>query len=133
MTTTENWSWWVGHDEERFHTKCDSREEAVYIAREEYGGGWIVEAVKPGNIKLSGYFDVEDFLVRADECSQDDHSDPEGNHYVFEDTSPHCVDLEAMVRATIDQWQDKHGLVFTGWAFQAIRNLEYIPCPTEEQ
>lgn len=42
--TQENWSWWVGRDDERFTTECESRDEAVYIAREEYEGAWIIEA-----------------------------------------------------------------------------------------
>lgn len=76
--TNENWSWWVGHDEERYHTECDTRQEAVRIATEEQDGGYICEAVKPGNIELSEFFDADRFLEEADERAYDDHGDPEG-------------------------------------------------------
>ena len=128
------WSWWVGSDDERFHTECSSREEAVRIAKEEYEGAYIVEAAKPSNIMLSEYFDAERFLEEADERAYDDHGDPEGCYdEVFATTVAQRSDLEAKVRAAIGAWQDEHGLVFTGYKFSASRSSEYIsPEPESE-
>jgi hypothetical protein len=128
----QHWSWWVGHDDERFHTECDSREEAVRIAKEEHDGGYIVEAMKPGNIALSSYFDADMFVENADENAWENHGDPEGGDTVFDVPPDLRNDLQDMVRATIDAWQKKHNLTFTGWQFSASRNHEYIPGPTEE-
>ena len=128
MTTeNENWKWWVGHCDERYHTECDDRDEAVYIASEEQEGGWIVEALKPSNIQISKYFDGHMFAEEAEERAYDDHGDPEGDVEIFPIKPDQRNDLQEMVRAAIDAWQDKHGLTFTGFQFSASRNSEYIP------
>lgn len=128
-TTTETcWSWWVGSNDERYHTECDSREEAVRIAKEEYDGAYIVEAAKPSNIMLSEYFDADRFMEDAEDRAYDDHGDPDGGHdTVFDITAAQHADLETKVRAAISAWQAEHGLVFTGFRFSAEQNGEYIP------
>lgn len=128
-----DWSWWVGSDEEHFHTECGSREEAVRIAREEYEGGYIIEARKPGNIALSGYFDAHMFVENADENAWDDHGDPEGDAPVFDVPPDLRGELQQMVRSTIDTWQVKNNLTFKGWRFLASRNLEWIAGPSEDE
>lgn len=133
MSEIKHWSWWVGSCEERYHTECDSREEAVRIAKEDYDGAYIAEACKPSNIALSGYFDASQFLESADESAYDDHGDPEGDTPLFDTTHEQDTDLEQMVRAAINAWQEKHGLIFTGWQFSASRNQEYIPGAEAEE
>lgn len=123
----ENWKWWVGHDDERYHTECDTREEAVYIASEEQEGGYIVEATKPENIAVSRYFGATDFMEAANERAYEDFGDHEGDGEVLSSTSEQDADLQTMVRATIDTWQQKHGLIFRAFQFSACRNGEYIP------
>lgn len=131
---SENWKWWVGSNDERFSTECDTREEAVRIAREEYeDGAYIVEAIKPGNILLSNYFRADRFIEEADEQAYDHHGDPEGDSYVFEDVHGSvAADLQATVRAAIDEWQARHGLIFTGFKFLKQRNDEFIPPKGED-
>ncbi|MEO1950871.1 hypothetical protein [Thioclava sp.] len=131
MAERENWKWWVGHDEERYHTECDTREEAAYIASEEQDGGYIVEALKPANIKISRYFDGHRFVEDAEENAYEDHGDPDGDVEIFPVTYELRKDLEDMVRAAMDAWQEKHGLVFTGFQFSASRNEEYVPASAE--
>lgn len=128
---TEQWKWWVGHDDERYHTECDTREEAAYIASEEQEGGYIVEATKPDNIEISQYFDGHLFAEEAEERAHDDHGDPNGDFEVFPMKSDQRSDLQKMVRDTIDAWQEKHGLIFTGFQFSECRNHEYIPAKQE--
>ena len=132
MTNQEKWTWWVGHDDERYHTECATREEAVYIATEEQEGGYIVEATKPANIKISGYFDGEYFLEGVEEHAFEDHGDPEGDVLIFEIAPEQQQDLQAMVRAALDAWQEKHGLTFHGFQFSDSRNHEYIPAAETE-
>ena len=126
------WKWWVGYDDERFHTECETREEAVYIAREEQDGGWIVEAKKANNLLLSGYFDARDFVDMADEQAQADLGDFEDCSEVFEVNDAATDALESAVREAIDKWQEAHGLRFTVWRFSDQRNLEYIPAEDDE-
>lgn len=126
------WSWWVGKDSERYTTECATREEAVRVAQEEHEGAYIVEAVKPGNIKLSDYFRAYDFIEGADERAYDDHADPDGGDSVFMMKPEHVAALEASVRSAIDHWQERNGLVFTGFQFSASRSEEYVPALNAE-
>lgn len=121
------WGWWVGHSEERYHTECDSREEAVRIATEEQDGGYICEAQKNDDLRLSRYFTADRLIEYAEECSYDDFGDPDGDFPIFEVSSDQGADLEKRVRAAIDEWQADHGLTFKAWKFSAQRNEEYIP------
>jgi hypothetical protein len=121
----DKWTWWVGSEPERFHTKCDTREEAVEIAIDEYDGAYIIEAIQSEDIKLSDYFNAGDFIETANETAYD-LCDPEGDTVVFDTRSDTERDLQEMVRAAIDAWQQKHDLKFVSWSFSAQRNLEYI-------
>lgn len=125
------WSWWVGHSEERYHTECGSREEAVRIATEEQDGGYICEAQQSDDLRLSRYFTADRLVEHAEEGSYDDFGDPEGDVPIFDVSSVLGAELEKRVRATIDEWQDDHGLKFKAWRFSAQRNEEYIPAPAD--
>lgn len=125
--SNETWSWWVGHDEERYHTECETREEAVQIARDEYEGGWIIEATQEPDIQLSDYFEIDDFLDRAEDRAFDNHGDPEGDQTIFDLSKEDQSSLEEQVRKAIREWQDNAGIVFSGWRFTASRNSEYVP------
>jgi hypothetical protein len=132
MEETENWMWWVGHDDERYHTECSTKEEAVYIASEEQDGGYIVEAMKPGNINISQFFDAHMFVENAEDSACDDYGDPEGQVEVFPTKPEQRADMEKMVRAAMDAWQEKHGISFTGFQFKASRNHEYVPAKGDD-
>lgn len=126
--TQEIWKWYVGSCEEEFHTTCDTREEAVEIAQ-EYGGAWIIEATKDPDLKLSAYFDTDRFLENAEDSADDlKGPDCEALFYVTFDQGN---DLEAVVRAAIDDWQAKHSLKFVPWVFVQTRNLQWIGDPQE--
>lgn len=124
------WSWWVGYDEERYHTECATRDEAVRIASEEQYGGYIVEARKP-DLKISRFFDGESFAEDAEEEACEEHGDPETGDPVFDLTPDQIKDLQATVRAAIDAWQEKHCLTFTGFMFSETRNHEHIPAKAD--
>ena len=128
----EKWSWWVGKDDERYTTECNTRDEAAMIAREEYEGAWIIEAKKPDNILLSAYFDVFRFIEDAEENAYEDHADEDAGDPIFDVTPEQISDLQTMVRAAIDDWQARHGLVFQGFKFSASRNGEWISGPEDE-
>ena len=126
MADDEGWTWWVGHDDERYTTQCDSRDEAVQIAQEEFEGAYIVEAKKPANIDLAQQFFVDRFLDEAEDRVYDDHADPYGGA-VFNMTKDQRTDLSEKICAAISDWQSLHDLTFQGFKFSAQRNEEYIP------
>ncbi len=125
--TDQEWKWWVGHDGKHYHTECATREEAVHIASHEQDGGYIVEATKVSNITVSRYFDATDFIEDTIERAHCDFGDHEGDGEVFSRTSEQDADLQAMVRAAVDAWQQKHDLIFKPFQFARWRNEEYIP------
>lgn len=133
MSEQENWKWWVGNDEERYHTECDTREEAIFIASEEQEGGYIVEALKPVNIPISRFFYATIYIENAEGYAYDIHGDPEGDISIFDVPPDLCADMEVMVRSAMDEWQEKHGLTFTGFQFQRCRNHEYVPAKPESE
>jgi hypothetical protein len=125
--TSENWEWWVGHEDElAYHTSCDTREEAVRIASEDQDGGYICEAIQPA-VHLKDYFRADRFLDNAEDDAWDDHGNPEGDNNMFEVTPDQEKALETKVRAAIAEWQAEQGLHFVGFKFSAQRNEEYIP------
>ena len=119
----ENWKWFVGSDEEAFHTECATKDEAIKVAL-DYGGAYIIEAIPCGELRLSSYFDADYFLDTANDDAYD-LANPDGDP-LFDATKEQEADLQAMVRDAIDAWQSKHGLKFKGWSFKAQRNLAFI-------
>jgi hypothetical protein len=119
-----DWGWYVGYTDELYSSGPHAtRDEAVYIAKEEFEGGYIVEAYKRP-IDLASFFEIRSFL-----------EDFEDNNYEFgnEDGDPiiditpaQQKELEDMVRQAINNWQTRNGLVFLPWAFTQTRNEEYI-------
>lgn len=120
----EEWSWWVGPNQEIYHTECGSREEALRIARSEYEGAYICEARKD-KLELADYFDANDFLERADESAYEESN--EDGDPVFEVAPAQQAFLQEAVRAAIRKWQADHGLTFIPWRFTAVRNEEFVP------
>lgn len=128
--TLNEWTWCVGSSDETFDTECASREEAVSMAQEEYEeGAYICEAItRP--VPLAPYFDADLWLQRADEHACEDHMG-ESCEPLFEVSVEQSNDLEKMVQATIEAWQEKHNLTFIPWAFSGQRNDEFIPAKGE--
>lgn len=129
---SDEWNWWVGHTDERYTTQCDTRDEAVEIAKEEYDGAYIVEAKGPAELKLSSYFSADRFLESADEQAYDNHADEDSGDPIFDVSSDEMGALQTMIRMAIDEWQELHDLKFKGFKFQNQRNEEYIGVESEE-
>ncbi len=119
--------WWWGTDNERFYGPFRTREEAMDEARENlYGGGfYLVQATQYAPLKLSGYFDAERMIENAEDDACE-YTDPEGDITLFDVGKSEMNDLQAMVRSTIDAWQEKHGLVFQPWRFATQGESEWV-------
>lgn len=129
--TEKNWKWYSGNNNEIYSCgPFDTREEAIDEARGQYGddvGVHVAEAYKEP-LKLSSYISrdlVETLLEHAEECVAD-LADEYGEHVTFDVSGEQQKDLRAMLTATVNAWQEKHGLKFTTWCFTDTRNEEYI-------
>lgn len=120
------WGWYVGHNEEEFNSgPFETKEEAVHIAHEECDGAFIVEARKE-DILLSSQFDVDRFIEDADDRCYDMMGLDDCCLFGSNITKDQMGDLQEIVRAAINRWQQDHGLTFTPWVFIKTRNLEFI-------
>lgn len=88
-----------------------------------------MEALDPQELQLSTFFDCSRFIEDAEERAEDYNTYEWGDHIIFDCSKEQEVDLEKMVRATIDEWQKKHNLNFRGNLFQSTRNQEYVEPP----
>lgn len=133
MTDTANAQWWWSHDDERFDGPFNTREAAIAEAEVSFGtddGFYICQATKSAE-KLSGHFDAADLIERANDESAEfmgEDGDP-----LFDPNADQEADLQEIVRAAIDAWQEKHKLVFTQWCFDWQGRSEWIsPNPDEK-
>jgi hypothetical protein len=121
--TEPDWKWYVGYSDEEYSSgPYQTRAEAVYIAKEEYEGGYIVEGYKEP-IDLAKHFEADWFLENFEDNNYElaGPDDP-----LIQITKDQQTDLEAMVRQAIRDWQQKHNLVFMPWTFTETRNEDYI-------
>lgn len=120
------WAWWAGSNDENYSEgPFDTREEAI-AALDGYGG-YICEA-KQTPLRLSEWVGLdrlletaEDNFADSDRCSECDADS------VFKVTPDQEKDLTAILKESIDAWQNAHVLVFTCYTFSHQRNLEGIP------
>jgi hypothetical protein len=128
--STLNWEWYVGHTDESYSSgPFATREEAVQVAKEEFEGGYIIEAYKQP-LDLPAFFEVDRFLEDFEDNNYE-HGSENGDPLI--DISPaQEKELEEMVRQAIKNWQTRNGLVFLPWAFTDTRNEEYIHGEVED-
>lgn len=123
--TINKWTWWAGSSEEVYSTECSSREEAQETVIEEYGEGWICEAIT-SPIKLDECFDAHRFIEDLENDKYDEWVGENGDTVLDIDRNQ-MIDLQDTVRTAIKSWQDKHELTFHPFLFSSQRNVEYIP------
>lgn len=128
-----NAPWWWGRDDERFTGPLKTRDEAISEARHDdlERGFYIVQAELHEPLKLSGYFTSEAFVEHAEDCAYD-LRDHESDDLIFEVGELAMEDLQLTVRAAIDAWQERHGLIFNPWAFKWQGKSEWF-APEEEE
>ncbi len=119
------WHWYGGDDGERYFIGPYASREQVVAEIKSCGleRGYIVEAAKEP-LKLSAYFSAD---ILTDALLDDAVADPEGDYEIEIDATPAQTDeLVTAVRAVIDDWQAKHNIVITPWAFTYSRNEAVI-------
>jgi len=127
--TKKDWGWYIGKSDEVYTSGPETYENAVQIARDEYGGAYICEAYKAPK-QLSSMFDVHDWLERCEDQVWDECVGENGDA-LFHMKKEKRQSLQATVRAAIDEWQFQNGLTFMPFMFTECRNHEYIDAPEE--
>ena len=125
--------WWWSRNDESFNGPCDTREAAIKEGRDSdpADGFYICQATQHASVNLSDYFDATDFIERANEDSAElmgEDGDP-----LFDQSEDQVADLQAMVCAAIDIWQEKRGLAFIPWCFDWQGPSEWISTKPDEE
>lgn len=143
----DGWKWWAGSSEEWMAIgPCETKEQAIDEAKQDGIGEWkdetgkwfqsfhVVEA-RQDPLTLSEWVGADWMLERADEqlCDSDRVSCEYDDGPWFECTKDQEDDLIGSVKKAIDDWQDRHGLVFTCTTFSAMRNDEVITLECEQE
>ena len=112
--------WWVSSDGgEVYHTDCNTREEAMQVAK-EYGGGLIAECQQQDfDLGLSGDTIIEALYGQNEEMMGEDSE-------FIECTHEQEKELGEMVTAAIVAWANKNNIKTTAWIFGVVRNKEEI-------
>lgn len=133
---SEDGFWWT-RDEESYHGgPCATREEALADAISDgtfEPGDTITTAwCTIHHLKLSAFFDADRLLEDIEDNQVDDYQNEDGDA-VFDVTPDQKADLQAMVRAAIDEWEVKHGLKFSSWYFANCTQSEQHTMPGEPE
>ncbi|MCB5411512.1 hypothetical protein [Pseudogemmobacter faecipullorum] len=123
-TQDNRWSWWVGSDDERFHTECQTREEAETIAKRD-GGAWVCHALSGGNLKASDSLDIERLIEDIDQNMIENFGNEDGDP-IFELNAEQEKSLEAALKAALDKWQEENGVICKAWQFQDCDPAFYV-------
>jgi hypothetical protein len=103
---------------EVYHTDCNTREEAIEVAK-QYGGGLIAECQQQDfDLGLTG----DDII----ECLYGQNEGAVGEGDFIECTREQCKDLGDMVTDAILAWAEKHKISLTAWTFEVVRNKETV-------
>ena len=113
------YQWWMTHNEEEYFNPCETREEALTMAREE-GYPVIAECLK-GDFNLT--VDADNVLQRLGE--QNEENTNEDGDFI-DCTRTQLDDLSAMLTETLRAWAVKHDIKTEAWAFVDIRNIEKV-------
>ena len=128
-----NLKWHVGTDGERYSYSFDTREEALAHGKHEFfDTGFYLTHAAQDPIRLSKYFDLDDWIFDVDSNALSDLGDPEGEGLL---TDVDFQGLEEAVRKAIDDWQTAKNVVIVPYMFTTIESTEFIsaePASDEE-
>jgi hypothetical protein len=123
---SENWRWWISTDEERYQGPYDSREEAIAVGTDDYGGDafHICEATQ-GMLNLRPFW-ADDIYDRLQDVNEERVDPEDGELFRKSPTKEQDADLANMVNDAIEAWARKHNIDTRAWAFDSQRNSERI-------
>lgn len=138
--------WFASDNEEIYQIgPCDSKEQVIEEAKsneegmvQDDDGKWklaftVIRAEKRG-LKISKFIDADEILDRFAECSSEDYGHPDGDWNPLENVTRGMKnDLTQMMQATVDQWQQKHGILIDPWIFTKVHESEDVVLDLEEE
>jgi hypothetical protein len=131
--------WWASRDGEFYTVGSEaSREAAISAATEEELGlgdgncaSFTVALCTAAQVRLSAMFRADRFLEECEDQADDYQFEGEPSPF-FEVTKEQEADLEARVRAALDEWQVAHQLRFVSTAFVRVEHREQVTVPLSE-
>ena len=127
-------AWYFSTDGgENYQCKSLTKEEAIKRGRDyDPESSFIVAHCHDHVLRLSWFFIVDDWVDWVNDGPADDYMGKDGDP-VFDFPQDAANDLEKMVRASIDAWQEKHGMRFTSHYFGGCWDEEIIAPDDEER
>lgn len=138
---TDGYKWWASADDEYYTVgPCDTREEAIELAKEEELGayqnslrdwrlGFYVQEASQTPIDLSKHLDTENALERLMESADEEHGGEDSYPTENAWTEEQHKDLQQVLTQAVADWQARHGIVVKPWAFTETRNNERVDLP----
>lgn len=127
--------WWTSNEENYHDGPCATREEAIRagVASGQFAVGDTITTAwcTIQHLKLSEFFDADRMLEDIEDNQVDDYCSEDGDA-VFDVTPDQKMDLQAMVRAAIDEWEVKHQLKFSSWYFKDCTQAEQYTVTEED-
>ena len=119
------WRWWVGHDEEVYHTDFDTREEAVAYAQQcDYA--YIAECQQQDFSLDIDADEILDGLANA-------QYDLIGEGEFIETTTEQRKDLGERLTRVMYEWAYENNISLTAWSFGAVRNRALVDAPCDAE
>jgi len=125
--------WWYSFDDERFQGPFDTREAAIAEGEDYYDpdGFYICQATQSATLRLADFIEVDDLIERANDCAYD-LGDPDGSP-LFDPKTEDTKDLLITLRAAVNEWQDRRGIVFKPWAFTWQGRSEWVGVKKDDE
>jgi hypothetical protein len=115
--------WWVSYDGEVYSEQCDTREEALRIAK-ECGHRFIAECQRQDyDLEIEGDAILEILYGQNEEAI--------GDSEFIECTREQERDLGKMVSDAVEAWARKHKIDTMAWSFGVVRNKTDLVANTE--
>lgn len=120
-------AWYYSTDGgETYHGGSATKEGAIQEGRDDDPDSpFTVAQCHTHVLKLSDFFDAEDWLDGVNDGPTDDDTGEDGDP-IFDPPKEAKADLQVMVREAIDAWQVKHGLRFKSYWFWECCDEEAI-------
>lgn len=123
-TQAERWSWWVGSNDESFHTECATRDEALAKAQKD-GGAWVCHAKPGGYLKMSDHIDMDGLIEDMGQSMVENFGNEDGDP-ILELSDGQMKDLHEALKVAMDIWQQKNGVVCKAWQFACSEPAFYV-------
>lgn len=127
-SSDKGWSWWASRNEEQYLVgPCDSRDEAIKSATEDFDGEpfHVIEARRGS---MAAFLPTGESLIELmTESADDNGAFGEDDYCELIGSAEAIAAAQADAKAVLAEWFNRHVAIFpTPWAFAATRNGEWV-------